>query len=163
MRTFDAARFQDALERVERQGVRLLTYAEAGDTPSNRRRLYDLITAVREQSPWQESVPDAQRPFEDWLDELKRWPPETLVIAEADGRWVGVITKPDRPYTGVLLEHRGRGIATAVKVRQLALHRAAGGGAVETENHANNLPMLAVNRKLGYVFGSPSATWEKRL
>jgi mycothiol synthase len=163
VRAFDPSRFRSAIERVERQGVRLLTYAEAGDTPEHRRKLYDLVTAAREHSPWQESAPDVQEPFESWAESMEKWPAETLLIAEVDGRWVGVTTRPDWPYTGVLLEYRGRGIATALKARQIALHQAAGGEVIETENHANNAPMLAVNRKLGYVFGSPSVTYQKVL
>jgi GNAT superfamily N-acetyltransferase len=160
---FDPDRFQDLLDEMRKLGVRLTTYAAEGDSEANRRRLYELVMEVRRNSPWEAVPPDSLEPFSAWVEDLKRWAPETVVIAEADGEWVGVTTSPDWPYTGVAPRYRNRGIATALKAHQLALHQAAGGGPVETENHARNLPMLAVNRKLGYVFGPPSITLEVRL
>jgi GNAT superfamily N-acetyltransferase len=66
----------------------------------------------------------------------------------------------------VLPAYQGRGIATALKARQISLHKQrekAKPGIIETENHGQNAAMLAVNRKLGYVFGTPSVTLQKVL
>jgi ribosomal protein S18 acetylase RimI-like enzyme len=58
---------------------------------------------------------------------------------------------------------RRRGIATALKVRAIGTAQEKGVQALETENRANNIGMLALNRKLGYQFGPPEVECVKRL
>jgi len=52
--------------------------------------------------------------------------------------------------TGVSRSHRGRGIATALKVRALGAARANGASRVFTDNDTRNVEMIAVNDKLGF-------------
>ena len=58
---------------------------------------------------------------------------------------------------------RGRGIATALKILCLTEAKKRGLTQMETENHGDNLAMLAVNRKLGFVFTTPEVACVKRL
>jgi RimJ/RimL family protein N-acetyltransferase len=58
---------------------------------------------------------------------------------------------------------RGRGIATALKALCLSEAKRRALGRMETENHDDNKAMLAVNRKLGFVFTTPEAACIKRL
>jgi GNAT superfamily N-acetyltransferase len=53
--------------------------------------------------------------------------------------------------TGTLPEHRGRGLALLAKQHALRAAAAAGVTRAFTGNDAANLPMLAVNARLGYV------------
>lgn len=53
-------------------------------------------------------------------------------------------------FTGVLREHRGRGLATALKVRALDYAKSLGATMVRTENNTDNPVMRAVNKKLGF-------------
>ncbi|HEX5594771.1 MAG TPA: GNAT family N-acetyltransferase [Micromonosporaceae bacterium] len=77
-------------------------------------------------------------------------------VAVVDGRLVAVsLLKRDgdrvwSDMTATLPAYRGRGLARLVKLA--ALHRAAAAGAAiaYTSNDAANLPMLAVNKRLGY-------------
>ena len=53
-------------------------------------------------------------------------------------------------FTGVIPEYRGRGIATALKVKTILHAREVGVSEILTQNDSENEPMLAINRKLGY-------------
>jgi GNAT superfamily N-acetyltransferase len=65
--------------------------------------------------------------------------------------------------TGTLRGFRGRGLATLAK--RASLRRAAelGCNAVYTGNNAENAPMLAINRKLGYRVSGTELNWAKQL
>ena len=161
--TFVPERFSAELERVEAQGVRLLTYAEAGDTPENRRKLYDLEQSARATQPFREVDPYVPEPYEAWERELLARDPTAIFLAQTpDGVWAGVVTGLVWYFTGVHPDWRGRGIATALKVRCLSEARSRDLGRMETENHDDNGAMLAINRKLGFVFTTPEVACVKR-
>ena len=83
---------------------------------------------------------------------------ELSLGALLDGRLVGVsLFCTDRTRgramnvgTGVLREHRNRGLATLMKRHGLARAAKAGITRVITQNDDTNAPMLAINRRLGY-------------
>jgi len=54
-------------------------------------------------------------------------------------------------FTCAAREHRGRGIARAVKLQSLAQAVELGIPTVRTDNDAENAPMLHINEALGYV------------
>ncbi|MFC3833743.1 MULTISPECIES: GNAT family N-acetyltransferase [Deinococcus] len=60
-------------------------------------------------------------------------------------------------------QHRGRGLATALKGQALAWARAQGHTHAGTGGTVLNLPMLRVNTRLGYVTGPMWVTWERRV
>jgi len=162
---FDPAQFAGAIRRVEAQGIRLLTYAEMGDSPRNRRQLYALEQAARASQPFREVGPYAPAPFETWEREFSQWDPETifLAIAAPGNILAGVVTGLEWYFTGVHPDWQGRGLATALKVLCLSEAKRRGVALMETENHEDNAAMLAVNRKLGFVFGVPEVACIKRL
>lgn len=53
-------------------------------------------------------------------------------------------------YTGTHPDHRGRGLATLLKTLALRASAEAGASVAFTNNDAENVPMLAVNTRLGY-------------
>ena len=53
-------------------------------------------------------------------------------------------------YTGVLREHRGKGVARALKLATLEQALELGATAVETDNDSENAPILHLNEELGY-------------
>jgi GNAT superfamily N-acetyltransferase len=84
---------------------------------------------------------------------------ECSVVALADEGVVGFSilvrfeAKPEmaeHEMTAVARAWRGRGLAGAMKSRQVALARAAGFTFLEASNEARNAAMLAVNDRLGY-------------
>jgi mycothiol synthase len=164
--TFDLSRFANARKRVEREGVRLLTYADLPDTTEQRRALYDLWIRLEADTPHRYSLRFKQEPFEQWVQnniEQPEWTPEAVVLAESADRWIGLTTLRFREetnvgdtwLTGVLPEYRGRGIATALKLRAMEAAKERGCPVITTGNQQDNAPMLAINRKLGFVAEPP--------
>jgi RimJ/RimL family protein N-acetyltransferase len=54
-------------------------------------------------------------------------------------------------FTCTDADHRGRGVARAVKLQSLAQAVELGVPVVRTDNDAENAPMLHINESLGYV------------
>ena len=65
--------------------------------------------------------------------------------------------------TGTLPAFRGRGLATLAKRASLVRAAELGCTAVYTGNNAENAPMLAINRKLGYRLCATELSWAKTL
>ena len=164
LETVDPARFQSAVEKVQAQGIRVLTYAEIGDSAENRRKLYDLEQFAHITQPFREVDPYIAEPYEKWEQEFTKRDPSAIFLAITDSgeSWVGVVTGLEWYFTGVHPDWRGRGIATALKVRCVTEAKKRGLTQMETENHGDNLAMLAVNRKLGFVFTTPEVACIKR-
>ena len=53
-------------------------------------------------------------------------------------------------FTGVVREHRGKGLAVALKAKATDFARQIGGTMLRTENNIDNPAMRAVNKKLGF-------------
>ena len=159
---WDATPYQASVAQADAYGARLLSYAEADDTEENRHRLYELDRTLIYDIPRRDDQPFSFEPYEDWVKfviERPEWRPDLHLLAEVGGAWVGkcqVVPKLESPHvgmqwlTGVLKDHRGHGIATALKVRAYELAREAGVTVMTTENHEDNAPMLAINRKFGF-------------
>ncbi len=165
LRAFDPARYAEAMRRVEAQGIRLTTYAEMGDGMGHRRSLYGLEQVARASQPFRAVGPYVPALFEAWEREFSQWDPQTIFLAVVvpSDVWAGVVTGLEWYFTGVLPDWRGRGIATALKVRCLVEAKRRGIVRMETENHEDNAAMLAVNRKLGFLFGVPEVACVKYL
>ncbi len=159
----DLTPFVERARMLAERGVRFLTYADVPDSEESRKKLYALETEARDDIPLVETEPNEREPFEAWVENFASRRLDAIELAEVDGCWVGMSTGVDWGFTGVLQGFRGQGIATALKVRAIRAARARGVTALETENHANNAPMLAINRKLGYQFGVPEVECVKWL
>jgi RimJ/RimL family protein N-acetyltransferase len=119
-----------------------------------------VFEAVRE-AALDEPTPDPNDAFE-LEDFLREWnepdfdrESSTAVLDEA-GNVVAfsfLNTAGDRAhhgFTGTVREHRGRGLATAVKRRTLHAAAARGVTRVTTSNAEQNAAIRAINRKLGF-------------
>ena len=159
---WDPAPYQGALAQAEAYGARIFTLAEAGETEENLRRYYDLEVPLIYDIPRRDEQPFTMEGYDDWrkfVVERPEWKPNLVLLAEVNGEWVGechVAPKAEFPHvgmqwlTGVVKAHRGHGIATALKVRAYEKSREAGVTIMTTENHEDNAPMLAINRKFGF-------------
>ena len=177
---FDASRFDDPDEMATKAGVRLATYAELasehGGTTSDleafQRHLYDVVGQVSLDIPSAEPAPHP--PFEAIRDMYfgeKGFDHPTSVIAVRDGRVVGstITTVNDvgvayTVHTGVLRTERGKGIATALKLRAIRALRERGDVRLYgTTNDEANAAMRGINARLGYEPDPPAVQVRKEL
>jgi len=124
-------------------------------TPPDHGAIYAVAVECWPDMPMPEPMPAP--PYEDWALEELRGP---VVFGAFDGdRMVGyaaLVTRPASPevlehgFTAAVRSHRGRGIATALKRRQLAWAVGHGYRELVTYTQEGNEPMRAINEKLGY-------------
>lgn len=147
-----------ACAAMKAAGIRLVTVAE-WDDPARYRKLYQLNERTIQDVP--HTLPILTEAFEDF-DRRVHAPDRR------DDRW-WIACDGDRPvamsylkyppvrgtvWTGFTCadrEYRGRGIARAVKLQSLAQAVELGVPEVQTDNDAENAPMLHINETLGYV------------
>ncbi|MDF2627982.1 MAG: GCN5-related N-acetyltransferase [Symbiobacteriaceae bacterium] len=150
----------EAVRQAEAAGIRFAHLSELVSGDELYRRYYDLISLMMRDVPAFGDRP--LPPFEMWKKYLTADPhfdPANVIIAVDGDTWAAMadlqvmqstggmyhgLTAVDRPY-------RGRGLSTAIKVVALQHAKAKGAPYVRTNNHSANAPMLAVNRKFGYV------------
>jgi DNA-binding transcriptional MerR regulator/GNAT superfamily N-acetyltransferase len=154
---FDEAPFLDDLRALEAQGIQFTSLAAFEDTPETRRKLYNLnISYVMDHAnmapPWTFAG------FEEFVIGAPWFKPEGQLLAVDGDQWVGmapVSVLPDEQtahnlYTGVLPAYRGRKIATSLKVLGARYARQNGAQKLIAGNNLRNIPILAINRKMGY-------------
>lgn len=157
LRTFDETPHLAALARAEAQGV-TFTDLSAADDRTVERYLNFVADRLTE-------TPD--------LAGHPRWPlgevrailhldrdprPDWLLLAVGPGgEWLGttaMVRIRDFVYNELTAVHpaaRGRGLALPLKLHAIRRAREAGPTVMRTNNHSTNAPMLAVNRRLGFV------------
>lgn len=158
---FDPEQWRDAVERVTSTGVRIVSVAELRETtPDWIDRLHPLHVEVEADVPlWVPIAPMLRDDFEALMVGRKLLPEGYLVAIDGDD-FVG-LTQPNsvdgeddviaQEMTGVAARARGRGIATALKAEAATWAKEAGYRSIRTYNSKSNAPMLAVNKKLGFV------------
>ncbi|MDV6373082.1 GNAT family N-acetyltransferase [Deinococcus arenicola] len=156
---FDGSLFQADLERAAAQGVTFTDMADADGATLDRYLNFvaDRLTETPDLAGhprW----PLAQVREILRLDTYPR--PDWLVLARGPGgEWLGITAMVSifggaMAYNELTAMHpsaRGRGLALPLKLEAVRRARAAGMGRMRTNNHSQNAPMLAVNRRLGFV------------
>ncbi len=166
---FDSTRFTSPAP----DGITFFSYAQAGDTEENRRKLYTLAAVLDRDAPTSD-VHSEPPPFEEFVKHFDRpeWNNNALLLAASDsGVWVGASQLRFQEHTGiawtfltvVLPEYRGLGIAYTLKLRTIDAARARGCPLILTENHEDNAPMRAINKRLGFVPDAPAVSYSKDL
>jgi GNAT superfamily N-acetyltransferase len=165
----DPARFAELEARLAAEGVLF------EPLPTDRealRRVHALHEACRMDQPGETRRPI---PFEEWLVAMVDAPgalPDGWVLARQGDAYVGLTVLDARGgepaclhqgFTGVLPSHRGRGIATALKVRAAAWARGRGYRRIRTDNSCLNGAMLKVNEKIGFRRVSERVSMERVL
>lgn len=151
---FDEAPFQNVFERAA--GIQFRTVADFGDTREARERLWAINRTVSLGIPGREQTFATVDDYIRRYCEVDSYRPDAHLIAVDGDRWVGLCALQPKGdilvnrITGVDPEYRGRSIATALKLLAIRYARGHGFGTLHTYNDAENAPMLAINRKLGY-------------
>ncbi len=157
--TFDPGPYQMAQACLEDEGYRFPNFEDLGDTPENWTKLWQLDTVTDRDTPGSEfwSLGDVNL-YTTQHKEAFGYSAAGMHIAVFKDQWVGVNIVSAAPkegefatdYTGVLKEHRGKGLATVLKVLGIQYGQGLDGQIMVTNNDERNAPMLAVNRKLGF-------------
>jgi mycothiol synthase len=175
VQNFDETPFLPTLEGARKSGYQLTTLAEELPVTADAdRRLYDLIFTTAAEVPFPGGGVHYET-FETWRKSSLEGPtsdPEAMFIAKWGGEYVATTTlelppNPDEPaithMTGVLREHRRRGLATALKVLSFRYLRERGFREVRTHNDTANPPILNLNQKMGYRRLPGWLVWDKGL
>jgi GNAT superfamily N-acetyltransferase len=157
---FDGDRFAEVVSDLELGGMRFCRLSDLPPGEESERKLYDLERLCAPDNPLHgdREFP----PFEVWREQRltqPNMPPEEIILAMYGSRVVAMTCVETTPETGarytgftcVHPEYRGRGLALAVKVVSIWRAKTLGCPLMRTHNDSRNGPMLAVNRKLGYV------------
>jgi RimJ/RimL family protein N-acetyltransferase/L-amino acid N-acyltransferase YncA len=175
LETFDDSPYLAALARLKAEGFQFTNMAELGNTEAAQRQLYALNRTTDMETPGADGTP-AWETFEDFQQGVcqaswYRPAGQFVVIEAATGLWVGMsaTTRFDgvdyayNLFTGVDKRYRGRKLAQSVKILALRYAREVlAVRSVHTQHNAKNLPMIAIDRKFGYVQIPGTFTLEKR-
>jgi GNAT superfamily N-acetyltransferase len=159
--TFKPEKFEANLSRVIQQGISFTTLTEEIQGGENSlRKLYELVQHIAADMPRQaDFTPLSYDQWKALLSNSPRLLPEGYVIAMDGSEFVGMsnlLSNEKMPRTlsqddtGVRREYRGRGIATALKIKVIEFARKNGYESIGTWNDSTNAAMLAVNIKLGF-------------
>lgn len=159
---FESERWQTQMQLPE--GVRALTLtellAEWGEEAAWRAH-YDCYAEARLDVP--RTAPPSEAVFEEFLkyrDQPKFFPAGMWLAVTGAGEVVAMselwrdLTNPERLNTGLTgtrRAYRRRGLGLALKLRGMAQARQEGIREIWTNNASNNVPMLALNDRLGFV------------
>jgi GNAT superfamily N-acetyltransferase len=155
--------YQEIIARLKNNGFKFTSMEELGNTEEAQRKLYSLNDTAASES------------FEDFQKKVcqANWyipGGQIVVIDTATGAWAAMsaITRlqgTDYAYnlfTGVDWHYRGRQLAQAVKATALCYARdVLKVSTVRTHHNKENLPMIHIDRKFGYVDLPGHYTMEK--
>ncbi len=157
----DPASFGSYVEKVLREGITFTNLAEEQrHGKDSLMKVHELVQLINADMP--REAPFTPLSYEQWEAFSLRSPrllPEGYIIAKHGPEYVGlsnVLKNEKAPHvlsqddTGVRREYRGRGIATALKLKVIEYAKKNGYAMVETWNDSSNVPMLAVNTRLGF-------------
>jgi GNAT superfamily N-acetyltransferase len=176
VRAFDETPFLPVLEGVLQAGYRLTTLAEERPiTPDADHRLYDMVFTTAAEVPFPGGAVHHET-FENWrkgnLEGPARDPAAVFIAKWRDDEYVATTMlelpmNADEPaitgFTGVLREHRRRGLATALKLISFRYLKKRGFREARTHNDTANPPILNLNQKMGYRRLPGWLEWDKGL
>jgi GNAT superfamily N-acetyltransferase len=162
--TFDDRPYDEIVARLKGEGFQFTSMEALGNTEEAQRRLYDLNDTTDIETPGTDGE-HSWAGFEDFQKSVCQsdwYKPggQMVVIDTATGAWAAMsaITRMEGAdyaynlHTGVDKRYRGRKLGQAVKVLALRYAREVlKTSTVRTHHNTKNLPMLAIDRKLGYV------------
>jgi len=161
---FDDGPYDATIARLQAEGFQFTSMEALGNTEETQRKLHALNDTAASETPGSEG----SHPWLDFEDFQKKvcqagWyrpAGQMVVIDTATGTWAAMsaITRfkgTDHAYnlfTGVDKRYRGRKLGQAVKVLALRYARdVLKVDTVRTNHNAQNDPMIAIDRKFGYV------------
>lgn len=168
----DLTRFRGVEDRFRGGGIEIKALPELENDPERNRKLYELDWEMSLSVPGELAAGIGRRGLEKYVEYAITGPsalPEAFFVAVKGDEFVGlshvlVSEKGISLYqglTGVQPRYRRHGIGLALKIRCIAYARANGYTLIRAENDAKNIPMLAMNERLGFVRKPSVITFEK--
>ncbi len=162
---FDASPYLQLEAELKRDGIELKSYADLVGTPNLAHELWRLdLDAGRDMPDPEPFTETTLERFETRALNNPDFVPEAYLVAVKAGsdfklEFLSESTlwwsegKPDawNGATGTRREWRGKQIALALKVKNILWAKAKGIAQIKTFNDDVNRPMLAINKKLGFV------------
>jgi GNAT superfamily N-acetyltransferase len=159
LHTFDESQFVGLIDSLEADGFRLFSLADAGNTRESHYKLWEVNYATTMDDPASTGTfPDFDE-FERMWETSAWFRPDGQIVAAEGDKYVGLsavgyFKDSNSAYnmmTGVMPEYRGRKLAQALKLMSIRAAKKWGVDHIRTNNDSHNAPMLAINRKLGYI------------
>lgn len=176
LKAFDDRPYDEIIARLKGEGFQFTSMEALGNTEEAQRKLYALNEMASMETLGADGSP-AWLSFEDFREKVCQtdwYKPagQMVVIDTATGDWAAMsaitrFTDADYAYnlfTGVDKRYRGRKLAQAVKT--LALYYARDVlmvDTVRTNHNSKNAPMIAIDRKFGYVQSPGMFSMQKML
>jgi RimJ/RimL family protein N-acetyltransferase len=173
---FDDRPYDEVISRLQAEGFQFTSMEALGNTEEAQHKLYALNDMTSSETPGSEGVHSWQdfADFQKSVCQSDWYKPagQMVVIDTSSGEWVGMsaITRfegadhANNLHTGVDKRYRGRKLAQAVKVLALRYAREVlKVDTVGTNHNSQNAPMIAIDRKCGYVQTPGSFVMLKRL
>ena len=173
VQSFDLSRFTGLEDRFRANGIMIKTFPELENDPDRDRKLYDLDWELSLSVPGDLAAGIGRRGLDKYVEYAITGPnvlPAGFFVAVQGDEYIGLsyvlsIEKGVSLYqglTGVKPQFRHLGIGLAMKIRAIAFAKATGHTTIVAENDTKNIPMLAMNEKLGYIQTSEKITFEKK-
>jgi len=169
----DLARFSDLDKRFQGSGIEIKTLPELENDPDRNRKLYDLDWELSLLVPGDLAAGMGRRGLDRYVEYAISGPhaiPEAFFVAVKGQEYIGLshailIEKGVSLYqglTGVKPPFQRLGLGLSMKLRVIAYARKNGYVLIRAENDSKNLPMLAMNKQLGYVRKHDLITFQKQ-
>ncbi len=173
VQAFDLTRFTGLEDRFRGNGIEIKTLPELEDDPERNRKLYDLDWEISLSVPGDLAAGIGRRGLEKYVEYAITGPsalPEGFFVAVKGEEFIGLShvllsqkgVSLYQGLTGVKPQYRRQGIGLAMKVRAIAYAQAGRYALIRAENDAKNSPMLAMNKRLGYIPKPDLITFEKQ-
>ncbi|PKN92423.1 MAG: hypothetical protein CVU44_14900 [Chloroflexi bacterium HGW-Chloroflexi-6] len=173
VQAFDLTRFTGLEDRFQGNGIEIKTLHELENDPERNRKLYDLDWEISLSVPGDLAAGMGRRGFEKYVEYAITGSsalPDGFFVAVKGEEFIGlshvlVSEKGISLYqglTGVKPQYRRYGIGLAMKIRGIAYAQTNGYNLIMAENDAKNIPMLAMNERLGFVRKPSLITFEKQ-
>jgi GNAT superfamily N-acetyltransferase len=159
--TADTARFGGYIENALKEGITFTTLAEERRRGEDSlKKIHELVQLITADMPREaDFTPLTYEQWETFSLKNPQLLPDGYFLAKDGPNYVGmsnvhrIDAEPgllNQDDTGVRREYRGRGIATALKLKVIEFGKKKGYRTLRTWNDSSNAPMLAVNTKLGF-------------
>ena len=158
----DVSPLLPVLRQIEEQGITITTFAEERDRdPRCVEKLYELTTLLSQDDPARGPLaPPAFNAREAlmWM-KMPYVLPDAYFIAKRGDEYVGVSDVSlfeavpgglTQGFTGVKSEYRRRGLATALRVREILYAQSHGYQIIQASDKPEQIAIRALNEKLGF-------------